>query len=306
MLKKLLIFVLLIVVLSVGGLLWVKNAVEPVSGQEKSVDFLITKGSSVTLIANNLYKNGLIKSPLAFKFYVQLMGKQKRIAAGEFRLSPSNDLFETVDILQKGPIELWVTIPEGLRHEEIATKFTNGLEKDEAFTQEFVSLAEDLEGYLYPDTYLFPKEVTAQQVVNRMKDTFNKKVGTEITQNQVIMASLIERETKGNAEKPVVAGILYKRIANGWPLQVDATIQYAKGSWASIYSEDKQLNSLYNTYKYQGLPPGPISNPGLPSLKAAQNPEESEYWYYIHDNSGQIHYGVTLEDHNSNIAKYLR
>lgn len=296
----------LLVALSLGGLFWIKNAVEPVSGQEISVDFLITKGSSASQIANKLHQAGLIKSSLAFKVYVQLMGKQNKINAGEFRLSPSQNLFDVVETLQKGPVELWVTIPEGLRHEEIAAKFTKGLGKDEAFTEEFIALTKDEEGYLFPETYLFPKTVTSQAILNRMKQTFNIKADEGITREQVIMASIIERETKGNAEKPIVAGILYKRIKNDWPLQVDATIQYAKGSWEPIYSADKELNSPYNTYKFQGLPPGPISNPGAASLKASVNPEESEYWYYIHDNGGQIHYASTFEEHNANIVKYLR
>lgn len=306
MIKKILIFVILLVVVSVAGLIWIKDAVEPVSGQEIAKEFLITKGNSANQIANKLYKDGLIKSPLAFKVYVQIMGKQNRINAGEFTLSPSMNLFQVVEALQKGPKELWVTIPEGLRHEEIADRFTKTLQKDESFKQEFISLAEDQEGYLFPETYLFPKTVSAQTIINRMKQTFDIKAPVGITRNQVIMASIIERETKGNAEKPIVSGILYKRIQNDWPLQVDASIQYAKGTWAPILSSDKDLNSPYNTYKFQGLPPGPIGNPGAESLKAAANPEESEYWYYIHEDGGQIHYATTLDEHNANIAKYLR
>lgn len=305
MIKKILLAFLTFFVLLVVGLVLVKNSLKPVGTGQVSKSFLIPKGSSASQIGNNLEKEGLIRSSLAFKIYVQFSGKQRSISAGEFKLSPSMNLFEIVDTLQKGPIELWVTIPEGLRHEEIAAKFTEGLEKDAAFQKELTSLFSTHEGYLFPETYLFPKEITAQKILDKMLSTFDAKVGQNVTKEQVIMASIIERETKGDAEKPVVAGILYKRIENGWPLQVDASIQYVKGDWKPILVADKELNSSYNTYKYQGLPPGPISNPGLASIEAAMNPENSDYWYYLHEDDGTIHYAKTIEEHNANIRKYL-
>lgn len=317
MIKKLLLALFIGLLIVVGGILFVKNSVRPVSKDETVRSFLITKGSSASQIGNSLQKEGFIKSSLSFKVFVQLTDKQSKIAAGEFRLSPSMDLFEIVETLQKGPVEIWVTIPEGLRHEEIAQKFADGLGKDSQFVDEFVLLSSTKEGYLFPDTYLFPKSTTASKIIEKMLSTFELKTKDGVTLREIIMASIIERETKGDEEKPIVSGILYKRIENDWPLQVDASVQYAVSSikcqvsssncnyWKPILVSDKELNSPFNTYKYPGLPPGPISNPGLASINAAINPVDSDYWYYIHDEKGVIHYAKDLDGHNANIRKYL-
>jgi len=302
---KLLLALILTVLFFIICGFYVKNMFLPVSNDPKSVDFLIPKGSSVSIIGNNLEKAGLIKNAIIFKFYVQVTSSQNKIQAGEFQLASSFTLSQILDKLKKGPSEIWVTIPEGLRREEIATKFTTTLSKNEEFTKEFLFITKDKEGYLFPDTYLFPKTATATQIVTKLTSTFNKKI-SDVTYKQVIMASMLERETFADGEKPIVAGILYKRIKNDWPLQVDATLQYAKGNWEPIYSIDKNIISPFNTYKNLGLPPSPIANAGLSSIEAAINPEESDYWYYIHDNDAKIHLARTLEEHNANIAKYLR
>lgn len=282
-----------------------KNLFLSVSSDSKLVDFMINKGSSISLIGNNLEKAGLVRNGLVFRYYVQLTNTQNKIQAGEFQLAPSFTLSQVIEKLKKGPTEIWVTIPEGLRREEIATKFAITLNKDENFTKEFLALTVGKEGYLFPDTYLFPKTVTATQIVNRMEATFNQKI-KDVTYKQLIMASMLERETFSDDEKPIVAGILYKRVKNDWPLQVDATLQYIKGDWKSVYSIDKELKSPFNTYKNLGMPPSPICNPGLSSVLAAISPEDSDYWYYIHDNDAKIHFARTLEEHNANINKYLK
>ena len=306
----------LTVIFFVVGFFYIKQSFLPVSNDTKTVDFMINKGSSVSLIGNNLEKAGIVKNSVIFKFYIQITNSQNKIQAGEFQLSPNLSLVDVVKALKKGPSEIWVTIPEGLRREEIAIKFKTVLGKDDTFIDEFLSLTVGKEGYLFPDTYLFSKTVTTQQVVNKMIATFDSKV-KDVTLQQLTVASMLERETFLDNEKPIVAGIFYKRIVNGWPLQVDATLQYAKDSmeykihsiddkyWEPIYSIDKEINSLFNTYKNLGLPPSPIANPGLSSIQAAINPEESDFWYYIHDNNGKIHFAKTLEDHNANVRKYL-
>jgi len=295
----------LLILVSIVSIFYIKNLFLPVSTDSKVVDFMINRGTSVSSIGKNLEKTGLIKNSTIFKFYIQLTSSQNKIQAGEFELAPSFTLSQIVDTLKKGPTEFWITIPEGLRREEIATKFTNTLNKDEIFVKEFLNLSVGKEGYLFPDTYLFPKTATATQIVARMTSTFNTKM-KDVTYQQLIMASMLERETFADSEKPIVAGILYKRIKNDWPLQVDATLQYIKGDWKPVYSIDKELKSPFNTYKNLGLPPSPISNPGLSSILAAISPEDSEYWYYIHDNDAKIHFAKTLEEHNQNINKYLK
>jgi UPF0755 protein len=149
-----------------------------------------------------------------------------------------------------------------------------------------------------------------------MEATFNAKTSgfkptnSNLTFSEaIVMASILERETKTDAERPIVAGILLNRIEDGMPLQVDASVQYAVGTsknwWPILTLEDLKINSSYNTYKFRGLPPGPIASPGLSSIEAVMNPEKSDFWYYIHDSDGKIHYAKTLAEHNANIAKYL-
>ena len=314
--KKLLFLPLLIVFVIAAAAVWFYINVQPASNNISFSNFVIAKGSSASQIGNKLQSAGLIKNALAFKIYVQFTGQSGKLQAGEFRLSPSFSLFQNVSALFNGPVELWVTIPEGLRREEVAVKFAVALGKDVAFTDEFLQASKEKEGYLFPDTYLFPTEASASAIVKKMTDTFTVKTqkltpkGSNLTFSEsVILASIIERETKTDAERPVVAGILMNRIEDGMPLQVDASVQYAVGTsknwWPILSLADLKTDSRYNTYKYQGLPSSPIANPGLSSLTAAFTPAANDYWYYIHDSKGQIHYARTLAEHNANIAKYL-
>lgn len=295
----------------VGGVVWYQSQIQAPSGSSANVRFVITKGSSAAKIANDLEEQKLIKSALAFRIYTQVGGLSNKIFTGEFSLPSNLTLPLLVEKLREGPSELWVTIPEGLRREEIAVTVAKALEKDQVFVGEFLELTKGDEGYLFPDTYLFPKDVTVAAVVTRLKNTFESKVDFPVSQDQVILASILERETKNAAtEGPVVAGILLKRIDAGWPIQADATVQYAmgkEGNWWPVPSRaDYEFNSSYNTYKILGFPPTPIASPGLAAIKAAVNPTESDYWYYIHGNDGKIYYAKTLEEHNQNVAKYIR
>jgi UPF0755 protein len=174
-----------------------------------------------------------------------------------------------------------VTIPEGYTNKDIAERF----KRFENFDKDiFFSIAKDKEGYLFPDTYFFTGRETEKEVVAKMEDNFKKKVG-EIKPEVLVMASLLEKESKLPEEKKIISGILWKRLEVGMPLQVDAEL---------------------DTYRYKELPPRPISNPGLESIEAAKNPVASEYWYYLHDKNGNIHYAKTFEEHKINKEKYLR
>ena len=314
--KKLLFLPLLVAFVIAAAAVWFYINVQPVSDKNTFTNFIIAKGSSASQVGNKLVNAGLIKNALAFKIYIQFTGQSGSLQSGEFRLSPSFSLFQNITALFSGPVELWVTIPEGLRREEVAAKFAVALGKDNVFTDEFLQVSKGKEGYLFPDTYLFPTEASASAIVKKMTDTFIAKTQKLITKGSsltfsesVILASIIERETKTDAERPVVAGILMNRIEDGMPLQVDASVQYAVGTlknwWPILSLADLKVDSRYNTYKYQGIPPSPIANPGLSSLTAAFTPTANDYWYYIHDSKGQIHYAKTLTEHNANIAKYL-
>lgn len=324
-------------ILSVGilvfaGVVWWSDNTGPVSNNEEIRRFVITKGLSAEEIGDKLHDAGLIKSPLAFKVYVQFSGKQKSINAGQFDLSESMSLPEIVSEFAKAPSQVWVTIPEGLRREEVVERFVDSLgiegQRATAFREQFLLLTEDMEGYLFPDTYLLPPETTAEKAVNLMRSTFDQKfdeairadiVNTGLTLDEVvILASILEKETKTDDERPVVAGIYFNRLDIGQALQADATAQYANGSarcrnvvedcdwWVTPTRADLQIDSPYNTYKYSDLPPSPIANPGLSSLRAVVYSETTPYYYYIHDENGQIHYASSFEEHNRNVQEHLR
>jgi len=315
MVKKFLFALLALTVLFVGSIYWFYQNIRPVSSDKSFSNFIISKGQSAASVANKLQSAGLIRNALAFRIYIRTTGQSGKIQTGEFRLSPSYSLFQVIDTLSKGPIEIWVTIPEGLRREEIATKFSQGLDRDSVFTKEFLEASTDYEGMLFPDTYLFPKDSSASAIVNKMVRNFGAKTNnlgavSGLTFDQrLVLASILERETKTDQERPIVAGILINRLDLCMPLQVDASVQYALGTpkdwWPILSREDLKINSKFNTYKFPGLPPKPIANPGLSAIIAAFNPSSSDYLYYIHDTSGQIHYAKTLDEHNENIRKYL-
>lgn len=317
----------------IGGYLWWGKNSRAVSPSEVGVRFVIPKGWSATQIGNSLHDKNLIKNPLAFKVYVQLTGKTRDLKPGEFTLSSNMNLVSIIEKLMQGPDELWVTVPEGLRREEMVEEFIQDLEMDSAYASEFrgqfLSLSEGKEGFLFPDTYLFPRDVDASMVVRKMSDTFNKKIEGSIAKgieeskysmNQLVtMASIIERESRDNSERPTISGILWKRLeTDGWLLQADATVQYAVANsrcsrlgtkcddwWPILTRDDLELNSPFNSYKFDSLPPAPIASPGLGSIEAAVFPSTSSYWFYIHDPDGEIHFAETLSGHNSNVRKYL-
>ncbi len=308
-------------VVSAGGYVWFRSQIAPVSaGNTTTKVFVVESGEGVNSIGARLTQEGLIRSPLIFKLVITQKDLGKKIQAGSFRLTPAMDAYTIAQNLTKGSLDLWVTILEGWRREEIADvlskTYTNqGVPFD---AQKFLNLTVNEEGYLYPDTYLLPVNANEENVANILRRTFETKVtkGLEKEITDVItMASLIEREARSDTARAMVSGILWKRLDNNWPLQVDATLQYAKlrptstvvtDWWPDPLAIDKEINSPYNTYKNTGLPPGPICSPSLSSIRAALNPTQSEYWYYITGLDNQMHYGRTLDEHNANIAQYLR
>lgn len=317
--KKLLLFPFFVfVALAVAGA-WFFVNLQPVSATQTFQSFVISKGDTASGIGTKLESGGLIRSALVFKIYLKLFANEGALQAGSYRLSPSFNVSQTISVLSKGPVEIWVTIPEGLRREEIAAKFAMGLDKPQSFISEFLTASSGNEGYLFPDTYTFSTDATASQIVTKMLATFKLKTANlSITKDDVILASILERETRTDTERPIVAGILENRMNIGMGLQIDATVQYAVASakyrgqstkydwWPSVTPSELRFNSPYNTYVVRGLPPSPISNPGLSTLQAAISPTKSNYLYYLHDSNGQIHYAETLKEQNANIAKYLR
>lgn len=304
-----------------GGFYFV-SLIKPVDiNNTTEQQFIIPKGQSITKISERLQEDKLIRSSLAFKFIVKQEKLENKIQAGSFKLSSSMNTSEIANALTTGTEDAWVTIQEGWRKEEIAESMTRqGFEFFDE--EEFLALAANDEGRLFPDTYLVPQQITAQQYYSLLTNTFDKKISDledDIAKSGksldeiITMASVVEREGKGYENLRYVAGILWNRIEIGMALQVDATLQYAKGYsniyktwWPEPTAQDKEVDSLYNTYVHPGLPPGPISNPGLDAIRATITPITSDYLYYIHDKSGVGHYAKTYEGHLDNINNYLR
>lgn len=319
MIKKISILIVLLIAL-VSFYYWF--GLKPVGRGEEKI-FVINRGESILTIAQRLEKENLIRDKWVFLLYLQLKNRAKKIQAGSFRISPSNSLTQIVDQLEKGRLDTWLTVIEGWRREEIAKKAAERLPIDQS---EFVVATRGKEGYLFPDSYLIPVKTDVEGVVKILEKNFQKKwrllqkeaARLKLTQEQIVtLASLVEREVKFEQDRPIVAGILIKRWQAGWPLQVDATIQYAKANfncrqstddcdwWPRVVKADLKIDSPYNTYLYRGLPPTPICNPSLSSLRAVINYQPSDYWFYLSDSSGKIHFAKTLEEHQLNIKKYI-
>jgi UPF0755 protein len=323
MFKKsiLILFFFLLVLLPIIFFVWWSNVTKPInSSNNENVLVVIPNGWGVEQIAKKLEDENLISSVLAFKLMVAKEGISTKLQAGDFFLSPSMNMYEIIQNLTHGTVDVWVTIPEGLRREEIAEILANTFLKHNITLNilEFLDLTEDKEGFLFPDTYLIPKNSSSNQIVKILNAGFDNKYSSlepkiSLTQNQiVVLASLIEREAKYDKDRPIIAGIFIKRLMNGWTLDVDATLQYALANnkcdtidfecnwWPSITVKEKDIVSPFNTYVNKGLPPAPICNPGLASLKAAANPKDTDYWFYLSDLSGNIYYAKTNEEHLNN------
>ncbi len=300
--------------------LWWNDSISEVDSKDsKPLVFIVRSGDGVKSIAANLYQQNIIRSPTGFYLLVKLLGIERQLQAGDFRLNRSMNSTSIARELTHGILDLWVTTLEGWRKEEVATKLAKDIDIPE---QEFLKYA--TEGYMFPDTYLIPRAATAAGVVKMFTDNFDKKVTVQMRVDAkksgftldevIILASLVEKEGKTNEDRPVIAGIIEKRLKADWPLQVDATIQYALGyqplekSWwkNELTADDLKMKSPYNTYLNPGLPPAPICNPGLESITAVIYPKNSDYWYYLHDPTGAVHYAKTIDEHNANSAKYLQ
>lgn len=293
-----------IVLLAILGLALWQYLLTPPTGSN-NVTLTIPPGSSVLKIGQILYDNNLIRSPRVFQIFVRF--NNISLQAGDYNLSPAK-LPSIARALTTGrEDEVRITIPEGYRREQIAELLAAKLGTD---PKEFTSNTEELEGYLFPDTYSFAKDSAIEDIIQRLQGNFELKArNLNLTREDVILASIVEREALTPAEKPVVAGILKNRLKDGWALEVDASIQYIMGKpsdwWPTPLLGDRKRKSPYNTYLNRGLPPGPIGNPGLVSLSAVKNPEATDYYFYLHDKSGGIHYASTNAEHEANIAKYI-
>lgn len=304
------------------------------AGQMK--EFVIRPGQGAQEIGLNLENQGLIRSRFWFLTYVWLTDKKAELKAGTYQLSPSQSIAEIValvTIMPTAKTEIKITFAEGLKTEQIVNKLTeqkltdkdalleeiNNLEK---YRPEYMFLADlpdaaNLDGFLFPDTYRFYQDSQAEVIIKKMLDNFDKKLTAEMrqdiaSQNKtifeiIVLASIIEKEVVSDKDRALVAGIFWQRLEDEYPLESCATIAYALGIDKWRYSDlDLEVKSPYNTYKNIGLPPGPISNPGLSAIKAAIYAQESDYYYFLSTPEGETIFSKTHEEHIANKAKYFK
>lgn len=298
---------------------------------KKQVIFTIEKGQGSREIALNLQDQGLVRWSSDFRLYVATKGISSQLQAGSYLLSYSMNLPQMVEKFILGDVVgIKLVVPEGYGLKEIEQSLMeegnrsydiSGLKaSDFASRYSFLKGAPasaSLEGFLFPDTYQFAYEVEREEVAKAMLDNFDKKLTPALRQeiekqkkkifDVIIMASLIEKEVKSEEDKQTVSGVLWKRLKNNVPLQVDATVIYITQKASTRVSIDEtKIDSPYNTYKYPGLPVGPICNPGIESIEAAIYPRASLYWYYLSTPEGKTIFSKTLEEHNIAKYKYLK
>jgi UPF0755 protein len=310
---------------------WMYTSLErPYKGyteQEQFVD--IPPGTGTAGMARRLADAGVVRSPRTFRLAVWLRGNSRRLQAGEYRFDRPMTAAEVADKLARGDVHVRaLTFREGLTIRQMADVFEKAgfgpasafidASKNVELIREIDPQAKDLEGYLFPDTYTLPRRTTAAQLVERMVGRFQKMLTPEMTgqaaergltvRELVTLASLVEMETAKPEERAVVAGVYSNRLRIGMGLQCDPTVIYAlmlAGRYdGNIRRGDLQIDSPYNTYRYAGLPPGPIAAPGAASLQAAANPADVPYLYFVSRNDGSHVFSTTLEEHNRNVFNY--
>jgi len=316
---------------------------QPAGDDPTPVIFTIQPGETAAQIAQRLEEEGLIRDADVFRALLRLRGLDTRLEAGSYELRRTMSMNEVMAALQHGrPPTVQLTVPEGWRAEEIADLLRvvgladpdeflqlvrSGGDFDYDFLRDRPAGVTSLEGFLFPETYEFPTDATARDVVQRMLETFGQRFTPELREQAqkhglgvyqaVTLASIVEREAVIPEERPIIASVFLNRLQAGMYLNADPTVQYAlgfqekSGTWwkRPLLLEDLDVDSPYNTYRHLGLPPGPICNPGLASLQAVANPADTEYYYFVANDvagDGSHVFAKTLEEHQANIEKYRR
>ncbi|TRM08756.1 endolytic transglycosylase MltG [Lentibacillus cibarius] len=335
---------LIFIVGGISGFLYIKSALQPANPDSKEdVTIEIPLGSSTSEIARVLEENGIIKDSTIFRFYIKFKNESD-FQAGEYTLSPSMEIDELIQALQKGKVleepEYTVTIPEGKTIKEMASIYAAALPfKEKAFLNQVndpqyietlintypdilsnsilnPEIRTPLEGYLFAATYHFySKQPSVEKVINKMLEKtvevvtpyLDEIASQDLTVHEALtMASLVENEASSQKQRKKIAGVFFNRLEEGMPLQTDPTVLYALGKHKKkVLLKDLEVESPYNTYHVNTLPVGPISNFAKTSLQATINPEESAYKYFLHDDKGNIHYAETVEKHRQLKAKYI-
>jgi UPF0755 protein len=327
-----LLFLVLFVALCGAGLGYVAygRAHEPFRAYDSAERIVeIPRGAATPAIGERLIAAGVIRDRLTFRIAVWLSGDARRLQAGEYRFDRAMSPVDVLAKIASGDVVLFtITFREGLTIPEMAEVFASSgfgsaadfvkAAGDGSLVAALDPSARDLEGYLFPDTYAFPRGTDAPRVVRQMTDRFTQVLTPGMrdaagarglsVRDLVTLASLVEKETARAEERPIVAGVYANRLRIGMPLQCDPTVIYAlqrEGRYdGNLRRADLMFDSPYNTYRYPGLPPGPIAAPGQGSLEAAANPAPIDYLYFVSRNDGSHEFARTLSEHNRNVRRY--
>lgn len=330
--RKALRYILILVIVGIliiggglGALYFVPNTFAQDDGTQVVV---IEKGQTGTEIADMLFERGLIRSTQGFKLWLYLSGTNDKLQTGHYQIPNKVTVRELISLLQEGHVEsIRVTIPEGYTVGDIAIV----LEKNQIMkAKDFLAEAKTyvpypymkgtkpatypVEGFLFPSTYEIPVGATPRDVIQMMADEMNRYLTPAVKKqiqaqhmsihDFVTLASIVERESLFDADRPTIAGVFKKRLAHGIPLQSDATISYVLGyAKENVTIGDTQLQSPYNTYVSKGLPPGPIANPGKKALDAVLHSENTDYLYFVADKEGHNHFSKSYEEHLAAVNK---
>ncbi|HZV77963.1 MAG TPA: endolytic transglycosylase MltG [Candidatus Babeliales bacterium] len=289
---------------------------------------VIDRGSTLRQVAERLRTSGVISNVLSFRVLARLRGEETGVRAGEYRFEPHMTQTQVLRALVTAGAQVaaWVTIPEGFTAAQIAARLQrDGVGPAGPFLSSFKrerlvvdgTRTVNLEGFLFPSTYLVPLAAAPSEVASLMTDEFLKELPPDaasrahslhVTVPQTVtVASLVEREAKSEVDRPRIAEVIYNRLRLGMPLQIDAAVEYALPRYKSrLLFSDLKVDSPYNTYAHAGLPPTPIANPGKPSLEAALRPSKGADLYYVYCGRGRHVFAGTLSEHLANVARCLR
>jgi len=330
--KKLFTLFLFLIALAAAALAWWSyvGVDRPFKGYDAPETFVeIPQGAGSVTIAKRLADAGVVADVTSFRLALWFTGKGRRLQAGEYHFDQPLSPRQVADKIARGDVYVRpITFPEGLTIKQMAAVYEA---KGFGPAKEFVDAAKnaslvaaidpdahDLEGYLFPDTYKMPRHSTAPQLVARMVQSFMRELTPELIEAAearnltvrqfVTLASIVEKETGNKEERPLVAAVYANRLKIGMALQCDPTVIYALdrlGRYNGNLTRDSlQFDSRYNTYRYPGLPPGPIASPGRASLEAAAHPAAADYLYFVSRNDGSHAFAATLDEHNRNVQKY--
>jgi UPF0755 protein len=329
--KRLAVLLLAVVLVAAGAAYVLFQRVnEPFRGYQGEVQLVdVPSGATTQTIGQRLIAAGVVRDALAYRLALWMSGEARRLQAGEYRFDAPMSAVEVVRKIARGEVDLvTITFPEGLTIAEMSKIFeSNGFGsaasfvaagQDASLVQALDPGARDLEGYLFPDTYSIPKRTDATRLVRAMTGQFLRELTPQLRQaaaargltprQHVTLASLVEKETGRVEERPLIASVYSNRLKIGMALQCDPTVIYALtvagGYDGNLRRDDLMFDSPYNTYRYPGLPPGPIAAPGRGALEAAAHPAESDYIYFVSRNDGSHEFARTLDEHNRNVHRW--